>query len=69
LPHAQNNFCETKLSEQQLKNLRNFQQKLELGQVNLQKKAIQYVPLKIHIVGNQQGVGYYQIKQLIANPL
>lgn len=63
--HAQNNFCETKLSEQQLKNLRNFQQKLELGQVNLQKKAIQYVPLKIHIVGNQQGVGYYQIKQLM----
>jgi hypothetical protein len=62
---AQNNFCETKLTEQQLVNLRNFQQKLELGQVNLQKKAIQYVPLKVHIIGNQKGIGYYQVKQLM----
>ncbi|MDP3929242.1 MAG: zinc-dependent metalloprotease [Bacteroidota bacterium] len=65
LTQAQNLGCFTQLSAKQIENLRNFQQKLSLGQVELGKKSTQFVPIKIHIIGNSKGIGYYSISNLM----
>lgn len=62
---AQNLSCPSVFTEQQKSNLKAFQQQLENGQVNLGKKAMQYVPIKVHIVGNEKGVGYYPVSFLM----
>jgi len=62
---AQNNSCPTVLSETQIQKLKAFQQKLDQGEVILNKKAMQFVPIKIHIVGDKKGVGYYPISFLL----
>ncbi|MBC7384415.1 MAG: T9SS type A sorting domain-containing protein [Bacteroidia bacterium] len=62
---GQNKPCATQMGSDQIKELRAFQQKLSLGEVSLGKKSIQYVPLKIHILGNNKGIGYYSIHNLM----
>jgi hypothetical protein len=62
---AQNNSCPTVLSFDQMQKLQAFQQRLENGEVILNKKAIKYVPVKIHIIGNKNGIGYYPVSFLL----
>ncbi len=61
--HAQN--CATQMGAEQLKELRIFQQQLGSGTVNLRKKATVYIPVKIHIVGNSSGIGYYSVSRML----
>ncbi|MDZ4667256.1 MAG: zinc-dependent metalloprotease [bacterium] len=62
---AQDIYCPTQQTSEQLQKLKVFQQKLDLNGPFLGKKAIQYVPFKIHIIGNSKGVGYYQTHQIM----
>lgn len=62
---AQELSCYHKFTPSQIQNLKLFQQKLQNNpQLNLQKST-QFVPLKVHIVGNSAGIGYYSISNLM----
>lgn len=62
---AQELACYHKFTPKQIQNLQVFQQKLQVGHpINLQKTK-QFVPLKVHIVGNSAGIGYYSISNLM----
>lgn len=64
LAKAQKNYCSTEMSKEQLKELRNFQQLLASG--SFKKKAgLSYVPIQFHILGNNNGVGYYKLETLL----
>ncbi|MCG9880423.1 MAG: zinc-dependent metalloprotease [Bacteroidia bacterium] len=62
---AQELPCATQLSAKQIQDLRNFQQKISQNQVGALNKSTQFVPLKVHIIGNNQGLGYYSISNLM----
>lgn len=62
---AQELPCATQLSVKQMRDLREFQQKISQNQVGFLNKSMQFVPLKVHIIGNNQGVGYYPITNLM----
>jgi len=65
LTQAQNLGCSSQLSAKQIENLRNFQQKLANNQVGFLQKSTQFVPIKIHIVGDRNGKGYYSTEHLM----
>jgi hypothetical protein len=63
---AQELSCYHKFTPSQIQNVKLFQQKLQNNpQLNLQKST-QFVPLKVHIVGNSAGIGYYSITHLMS---
>ncbi|MCF8255872.1 MAG: zinc-dependent metalloprotease [Bacteroidia bacterium] len=62
---AQQNHCATEFSAAQWQQLRAIQQQIDTNPEFMKKKAMQYVPVKFHIIGNSKGVGYYSIHQLL----
>lgn len=62
---SQTEGCATQMPAQKMEALRQFQQQLDLGQIPLGKKATKFVPIKIHIIGNNQGLGYYAVSSLL----
>ncbi len=65
LARGQNNGCATIMSEEQMKELHLFQQKLDHLPSLFKKNPIQYIPIKAHIVGNSKGIGYYSVGSLL----
>ena len=55
--------CGTKPSEKQLKWLKKYLKDPSLYPIT--KRSVNYVPLKIHIVGDDNGNGYYSIEDLL----
>ncbi len=62
---AQDKHCATQLSEGQIKDLRKFQASIDLMQGVYKKGGIKYVPIQVHIIGNNQGIGYYKVESLL----
>jgi hypothetical protein len=62
---AQDKHCATQLSEKQITDLRKFQANLDNLKGVYQKAGVKYVPLQVHIIGNNQGIGYYRIESLL----
>jgi hypothetical protein len=62
---AQELSCYHKFTPKQIQNLKVFQQKLQSANHPSLQKSTQFVPLKVHIVGNSAGVGYYSINNLM----
>ncbi|MFN3940554.1 MAG: M43 family zinc metalloprotease, partial [Chitinophagales bacterium] len=62
---AQSNYCGTEMSAEQLNWLRNFQQNYSPS--DTRGTDIYYVPLKIHVVGNDDAYGYLSAANIIRN--
>jgi hypothetical protein len=62
---AQNTYCPTKLSQEQLQWLRQFQSQIDTKGLPQQAAVITYVPVKFHIIGNNEGKGYYTVSALL----
>jgi len=56
---SQTNYCGTQLTEADLVWLRNFQASYTATAGDLRGGSIYFVPLKVHIVGTDEGGGYY----------
>ena len=63
--HAQNTHCPTILSPENLQWLRSFQQQLDQNGLPAARLGTVYVPVKVHIVGNNEGKGYYSVSSLM----
>ncbi len=63
--NAQNTYCPTKLSQDQLQWLRQFQSEIDTKGLPSQSAVITYVPVKFHIIGNNEGKGYYSVSSLL----
>jgi len=61
---GQENYCGTQLSEEEKAWLKDWQQNEMQTSIARRSETI-YVPLKIHIVGNDEGVGYLQLNTLL----
>lgn len=61
---AQNAGCPTQLSAEQLTWLRQFQQNIDKEGLP-SFTGVNYLPVKVHIVGNDEGQGYYSIQSLL----
>ncbi len=59
--------CATIMSKEQMDKLYTFQQTLDKSPYLFLNKTTKYVPIKVHIVGNDKGVGYYKPDLLIAS--
>lgn len=57
--------CATEMSESQLSWLRSFQNNPELYPISYNRSLL-YVPIQVHIVGNDEGNGYYSVSDLFA---
>lgn len=62
---AQQNYCGTEMHPEQLSWLRNFQ--LNNTGSNERSSELYYVPLKIHVVGTDDGDGYLNVSTIITN--
>lgn len=56
---AQSNYCGTLFSDDQMIWLRNFQNNYIPQDPGLRGGTTYYIPMKVHIVGNDDGIGYY----------
>ncbi len=65
LVKAQTTFCPTELSADQLRWLRQFQLQIDQNGLPGKSAVITYVPVKFHIIGNNDGVGYYSITSIM----
>lgn len=63
--NAQENFCGTQTGEEQLSWLREFQQNYNPS--DMRGGDVYYVPLKIHVVGNDEGTGFLNANIIIQN--
>lgn len=62
---AQEKHCATQLSDSQISQLKKIQSQLD-GLKGVYKKAgVRYVPIQVHILGNNQGIGYYRVESLL----
>ncbi len=61
--NAQTQYCGTTQTEEDLQWLRNFQQNYVPGEEN-RGGTTYYIPMKVHIVGNDEGTGYYNLTHL-----
>jgi hypothetical protein len=59
--------CATIMNREQMDKLHAFQLTLDKSPRLFLNKAIKYVPIKVHIVGNDKGNGYYKTDLLIAS--
>ena len=57
--------CGTTLSNKQIEWLRNYQ--AEPNNYSIQERSTYYIPLKIHIVGDDDGQGYYSLEYLMGS--
>ena len=55
--------CGTILSPEQIEWLRNYQ--AEPNNYSIRSRSTYYIPLKIHIVGDDDGDGYYSLEYLM----
>lgn len=62
---AQTVPCATVTDSAQLAALRVFQRNLDQNPDLLKKPVMRYVPLKVHIIGTDQGIGYFPISRLL----
>jgi hypothetical protein len=62
---AQNSNCPTTLSPEQLRRLKQFQISLDANGMPAKSAATTYVPIKFHIIGNNEGKGYYAVSSLM----
>jgi hypothetical protein len=63
--NAQNGGCNTKLSIEQKNWLKQFQQNLNNFENAKTKSVTQYIPIKAHIIGDDNGNGYYSVNNLL----
>ena len=61
--NAQSQYCGTMQSEADLVWLRNFQQNY-VPSAGERGGDTYYIPMKVHIVGNDAGTGYYNLSYL-----
>lgn len=61
--NAQTQYCGTTQTEEDLQWLRNFQQNYVPDEEN-RGGTTYYIPMKVHIVGNDEGTGYYNLTHL-----
>lgn len=61
---AQDSYCGTQMPEEMLTWLRNYKQS-GASAAKQADESIYYIPLKIHVVGTDQGGGYHKISSLL----
>ncbi|MEZ5013469.1 MAG: zinc-dependent metalloprotease [Chitinophagales bacterium] len=65
--HAQESYCGTQMTDEQMAWLRAFQADYANNPGSERGGTLKYVPVKVHIVGSDDGTGYYTLSNLYAS--
>ncbi len=63
--YSQSIYCKTDLKEKDLEWLRNYQESPSDFSIDANRQTMSYVPVKVHIVGDNNGDGYYSLEYLL----
>ena len=63
--YGQNTYCKTDQKEKDLEWLRRYQKSPSDFSIDAKRLGMNYVPIKVHIVGDDNGDGYYSLEYLL----
>ena len=62
--YSQSVYCKTDQKEKDLEWLRHYQKSPYDFSIDANRQTMNYVPIKVHIVGDDNGDGYYSLEYL-----